>query len=114
VSNPSKQSVLWIQSPLPGTGTLALPGRLISSFLRILYLSLPGLLTFSVFLQAPRFQWSGKPSGAAELTAFPGAGGRPAGTAAASGDVTPLAPAPEEAGWITGYAVNADGGHAHH
>ena len=49
MSNPSKQSVLWIESPLPGTGTLALLGTPTSSFLRILYLTLAGLLTLSVF-----------------------------------------------------------------
>jgi len=79
--------------------------------LRILYLSLPGLLTLSVFLQVPGFQWGGNAIRVAELIAFRGGGAarrngsgiwrhRPVGF-----------PAPEEAGWITGYAINANGGH---
>jgi hypothetical protein len=88
--------------PLPGIGTLALPGTLISTFCASFTLVGPGLLTLSVFLQAPGFQWSGNAIRVAELIAFRGARAarrngcgtwrhRPVGF-----------PAPEEAGWITG------------
>jgi hypothetical protein len=39
---------------------------------------------------------------------------RPAETAAASGAIASVGfSAPEEVGWITGFAVNANGGHVH-
>ena len=83
-------------------------------FLRILYLSLPGLLTLSVFLQVPGFQWSGNAIRVAELIAFRGARGGPPKRLRHLATSPRRLPAPEEAGWITGYAINANGGHVHH
>lgn len=82
--------------------------------MRILYLSRPGLLTLSVFLQAPGFQWSGNAIRVAELIAFRGARGGPPKRLRHLATSPVGFPTAEEAGWITGYAVNADGGHVHH
>jgi len=69
------------------------------------------LLTLSVFLQVPDFSGAVTPSGWQSWSHFAAHGAarrngsgiwrhRPVGF-----------PAPEEAGWITGYAINANGGH---
>ena len=49
--------------PAPGTGTLASPGTLISSFCILFAFSLPGLLTLSASLRRPDFSGAVTPSG---------------------------------------------------
>ena len=93
---------------------VSLAGHAYQYFLRILYLSLSGLLTLSVSCRHPDFSGAvshrggrvdriSRRTGAARRNGCGIWRGHPVGF-----------PAPEEANCITGYAVNADGGHVHH